>query len=76
MSHPIAATSDTGQFENATIGDGALIEPLVPIEVARHHVEVVRALYKSAAERQPVSLPLDKADPFYSFEGRLTSERG
>ncbi|MCW5849854.1 MAG: Gfo/Idh/MocA family oxidoreductase [Anaerolineae bacterium] len=49
-------------------------EPLVPVEVARHHVEVVRALYKSAAEHQPVSLPLDKADPFYSFEGRLTAQ--
>lgn len=46
-------------------------EPLVPVEVSRHHVEVVRALYKSAAEHRPVTLPLDPADPFYSFEGRL-----
>ena len=47
-------------------------EPLVPIEVPRHHVEVVRAIYKSAEERQPVTLPLDKDDPFYSSTGRLT----
>ena len=47
-------------------------EPLVPIDVPRHHVEVVRAIYKSAEERQPVTLPLDKDDPFYGTAGRLT----
>ena len=47
-------------------------EPRVPIEVPRHHVEVVRAIYKSAEEHQPVTLPLDKDDPFYSRRGRLT----
>lgn len=47
-------------------------EPLVPIEVSRHHVEVVRALYKSAADHRSVTLPLDKGDPFYRFEGRLS----
>ena len=45
----------------------------VPIEVPRNHVEVVRAIYKSAEEHQPVTLPLDKNDPFYSRQGRLTS---
>lgn len=47
-------------------------EPLVPIEVPRHHVEVVRAMYKSAEEKQPVTLPLHQDDPFYSSTGRLT----
>ena len=47
-------------------------EPRVPIEVPRHHVELVRAIYKSAEERRPVTLPLDKEDPFYSRKGRLT----
>ena len=47
-------------------------EPLVPIDVPRHHVEVVRAIYKSAEERRPVTLPLDKDDPFYGTAGRLT----
>ena len=47
-------------------------EPLVPIEVPHHHVELTRAIYKSAEERRPVALPLDKDDPFYGFEGRLT----
>lgn len=48
------------------------LEPLVPIEVPRHHVEVVRAIYKSAEEHRPVTLPLDKDDPFYGLSGRLT----
>ena len=47
-------------------------EPLVPIDVPRNHVEVVRAIYKSAEEYQPVRLPLDKEDPFYGTAGRLT----
>lgn len=46
-------------------------EHFVPIEVPRHHVEVVRAIYKSAEEHQPVTLPLHKDDPFYSITGRL-----
>ena len=36
-------------------------------------VEVVRAIYKSAATHQPVVLPLDKSDPFYRFEGHVTA---
>ena len=47
-------------------------EPLVPIDVPRHHVEVVRAMYKSTEERLPVTLPLDKDDPFYNTAGKLT----
>ena len=47
-------------------------DPVVPVEVARHHLEVTRAIYKSAEEHHPVTLPLDVSDPFYSFEGRLT----
>jgi len=47
-------------------------EPLVPIDVPHHHVGVVRAIYKSAEEHRPVTLPLDKDDPFYGVTGRLT----
>ena len=46
-------------------------EPMVPIDVPRHHVEVVRAIYKSAATHEPVGLPLDRDDPFYRFEGHV-----
>ena len=47
-------------------------EPLVPIEVPRHHVELVRAMYSSAEQHRPVSLPLDPGDPFYGPAGRLS----
>ena len=47
-------------------------EPLVPIEVPIHHVQVVRAIYKSAQEHRPITLPLSKDDPFYGIAGRLT----
>jgi len=53
-----------------SVADGT--GPLVPIDVPRHHVEVVRAIYKSAEEHQPETLPLDKDDPFYGVTGRLT----
>ena len=46
-------------------------EPLVPIEVPRHHVELVRAMYSSAEQHRPVTLPLDPGDPFYGPAGRL-----
>ncbi|MCW5849853.1 MAG: N-acetyltransferase [Anaerolineae bacterium] len=42
MSHPIAATSDVGQFENATIGEDALIEPGVTVGF-RYHQDCGRA---------------------------------
>lgn len=47
-------------------------EPLVPIEVPRHHVELVRAMYSSAEQQRPVSLPLDPGDPFHGPAGRLS----
>ena len=47
-------------------------EPLVPIEVPRHHVELVRAMYSSAEQQRPVALPLDPGDPFHGPAGRLS----
>ena len=47
-------------------------EPLVPIEVPRHHVELVRAMYSSAEQQRPVPLPLDPGDPFHGPDGRLS----
>ena len=43
----------------------------VPQSIARQHVELTRAIYKSAATGTTVQLPLDRDDPYYSFEGRL-----
>jgi len=42
-----------------------------PQTIARQHVELTRAIYKSAATGTTVQLPLERDDPYYSFEGRL-----
>ena len=65
---PLSQRDQTRFFLESIINN---TEPLVPVDVPRHHVEVVRAIYKSAAEHRLVTLPLDKDDPFYSFKGRL-----
>jgi len=59
----------TRKFMESIIND---TDPLVPIEIPHHHVEVTRAIFKSAEEHQPVTLPLNKNDPFYSGKGRIT----
>jgi predicted dehydrogenase len=64
----VTQADQTRLFLESIIND---TEPLVPIEIPYHHVEVTRAIYKSAAEGMPVTLPLDKGDPFYSHEGRF-----
>jgi predicted dehydrogenase len=46
--------------------------PPVPISVPRAHVELSRAIYKSQQTGARVTLPLDRDDPYYTFEGRLT----
>ena len=64
----VTMVDQTRLFLESIIND---TEPLVPIEVHHHHVEVTRGIYKSAAEKKPVTLPLDKGDPFYSHKGRF-----
>jgi len=46
--------------------------PLVPIDIPWRHLELTRAIYKSQEIRGAVTLPLDRTDPFYTFDGRLT----
>lgn len=41
-------------------------------EAGRRTMELIMAIYKSAATRQAVSLPLSKEDPFYTREGVIT----
>ena len=66
----ITQERQTRSFLEAIINDS---ETEVPIEVPRHHVEVIRAIYKSSEENRPVDLPLDRDDPWYRFEGRFAS---
>ncbi len=64
----VSQPDQTRLFLESIIND---TDPLVPIDIHHHHVEVTRGIYKSAAENKPVTLPLDKSDPFHSFEGRF-----
>lgn len=41
-------------------------------EAGRRTMELIMAIYKSAATHQAVSLPLSKEDPFYTREGVIT----
>lgn len=41
-------------------------------EAGRRAMELIMAVYKSAATHQAVSLPLSKEDPFYTREGVIT----
>ena len=66
----ISQERQTRSFLQAIIDDTGTE---VPIEVPRHHVEVIRAIYKSSEENRPVDLPLDKDDPWYRFEGRFAA---
>jgi UDP-N-acetyl-2-amino-2-deoxyglucuronate dehydrogenase len=47
------------------------LDPPIPGESARAHVEVARATYKSAFTGTVVRLPLEPSDPFYGPEGTL-----
>ena len=61
---PICASEayQTRLFVECILNDS---DPLVPIDIPRHHVEVVRAMYSSTEQHRPVTLPLDPGDPFY-----------
>ncbi|MCL2356322.1 MAG: Gfo/Idh/MocA family oxidoreductase [Defluviitaleaceae bacterium] len=45
--------------------------PLITGEDGRKTVELITAIYKSGCLKQTVSLPLDKSDEFYTFDGIL-----
>ena len=43
--------------------------PLISAEDGRATVELITAIYESAAKRCPIALPLKKDDPFYTVSG-------
>ena len=66
---PLPYEMHEGQLENVltaleTGGDVAITG-----EDGRRTIELITAIYKSGAERVPVSLPLASDDPFYTVEG-------
>jgi len=63
----------TGQLENvlSAIETGGSVA--ITGEDGRRTIELITAVYKAGAEGATVSLPLDKADPFYTVEGIMKS---
>ena len=66
---PLPYEMHTGQLENVltaleTNGDVAITG-----EDGRRTIELITAIYKAGAGHTPVSLPLQKDDPFYTVDG-------
>ena len=66
---PLPYEMHAGQLENvltALENGGA---PAITGEDGRRTIEIITAIYKSGAGHVPVSLPLQREDPFYTVEG-------
>ena len=70
---PLPWEMHTGQLENVLSALEQDKEPAITGEDGRRTIELITAIYKSGATRQPVSLPLSADDPFYTVEGILAS---
>lgn len=61
----------TGQIENILTALETGEKTLITGIDGRNTVEVITAIYKAGIEKKTVSLPLDKTDAFYTFDGIL-----
>ncbi len=59
-----------GQIDNilACIENGTLAPAVTGLD-GRRTIEIITGIYKAGATHQPVKLPLEKDDPFYTAEG-------
>ncbi len=66
----LAHEGHEGQIDNIlTCIENGSVTPAVAGEDGRRTIELITAIYKSGATRQPVRLPLTKDDPFYTARG-------
>ena len=63
----------TGQIDNVLAAIDGLGELVVDGVQGRDTIEFISALYKSAIARQPIELPLDRADEFYTRSGLVAA---
>ena len=66
---PLPYEMHTGQLENVLSALEADTEPAITGEDGRRTVELITAIYKAGASRQPAALPIGPGDPFYTVEG-------
>lgn len=59
----------TGEIQNILQANEAGERPFVTGIDGRRTVELITAIYKAGFTKQTVTLPLEKSDPFYTFDG-------
>jgi predicted dehydrogenase len=66
---PIPWEGHDGQIENMLSAIEQDTLPAISGEDGRRTLELITAVYKAGALKQPVALPLQKDDPFYTVQG-------
>lgn len=67
---PIVHEGHTGQIDNVlTAIETGSLAPAITGTDGRRTIEIITAIYKAGATHQPVMLPLQPGDPFYTVDG-------
>lgn len=66
---PLPYEHHAGQLDDVLTAIETGRQPAITGEDGRRTIELITAIYKSGATRQPVALPLRPDDPFYTVEG-------
>lgn len=63
------------QIENVMSAIENKTEPFIKGEDGRNTIELITAIYKSGSTNQPVKLPIDSSDSFYTLDGILKNAK-
>ena len=66
---PLRYEHHAGQLDNVLTAIETGTPPAITGEDGRRTIELITAIYKAGATRQPAELPLSKDDPFYTVQG-------
>ncbi len=66
---PLRYEHHAGQLDNVLTAIETGTQPAITGEDGRRTIELITAIYKAGATRQPAELPLSKDDPFYTVQG-------
>ncbi len=66
---PLRYEHHTGQLDNVITAIETGGQPAITGEDGRRTIELITAIYKAGASRQPVDFPLQPDDPFYTVAG-------
>ncbi len=68
---PLPYEGHTGEIDDFLTALEQGTRPMITGEDGRRTVELITAIYKSGSTKRTVTLPIDKNDEFYTFEGLL-----